>query len=376
MGDPIGIGIIGAGEISLLHAAAYRALGDRVRLAAVADIDRDRSKFLAERFEIASVHDDYQRLLADSDVEAVSICTPPFLHVQQSVEALAAGKHVLCEKPVAPNLASLDRIAEAEQAAGRIFSGVFQHRVGRGAQQVKALIERGRFGRLLLGLTHTLWMRGPSYYEVWWRGSWAQECGGASVSQALHGIDMLLWLMGEPSRILAEADTLKADIEVDDTAAAVVRFRGGALGQILATVNCQDNRSRLELYGTDLAAVSSEDAYQPTMDPFRLSGGDEEDLEAVQREADQLVPSGPPFLILGTVEDFVSAIEDERRPLVTVNECRHSLELVTGLYRSAMTGETVRFPIEETDPFYSSIPPEGDSLPGMAGHRGGSIWQR
>ena len=219
-------------------------------------------------------------------------------------------------------------------------------------------------------------MRGPSYYEVWWRGSWAQECGGASVSQALHGIDMLLWLMGEPSRILAEADTLKADIEVDDTAAAVVRFRSGALGQILATVNCQDNRSRLELYGTDLAAVSSEDAYQPTMDPFRLSGGDEEDLEAVQREADQLVPSGPPFLILGTVEDFVSAIEDERRPLVTVNECRHSLELVTGLYRSAMTGETVSFPIEETDPFYSSIPPEGDSLPGMAGHRGGSIWQR
>lgn len=370
MGDPIGIGIIGAGEISLLHVAAYRTLGDRVRLVAVADIDRERSKFLSERFEIASVHEDYQRLLADPDVDAVSICTPPFLHVQQSVEALEAGKHVLCEKPVAPNLAALDRIADAERAAGRTFAGVFQHRVGRGAQQVKALIERGRFGRLLLGFTHTLWMRGPSYYDVWWRGSWAQECGGASVSQALHGVDMLLWLMGEPSYVLAQADTLKADIEVDDTAAAVVRFRNGALGQILATVNCQDNRSRLEVYGTDLAAVSSEDAYQPTLDPFRLSAGDQEYLERVQQEAEELVPSGPPFLIQGTVEDFVSAIEDGRRPLVTVDECRRSLELVTGLYRSAMTGETVRFPINKTDPFYSSIPPEGDR------DQGGSIWQR
>ena len=372
MTDPIGIGIIGTGEISVLHAAAYQALGERVRLAAVADIDADRARALAKHFTIPAVYEDYQRLLADPDIQAVSICTPPFLHVQQSVEALEAGKHVLCEKPVAPNMAGLDSIADAQRTSGRVFSGVFQSRFGQGARQVKALIERGRFGRLLLGLTHTLWMRDTAYYGVWWRGSWAQECGGASVSQALHGVDMLLWLMGEPSHVWAEADTLKMDIEVDDTAAAVVRFRSGALGQILATVNCQDNRSRLEVYGTALHAVSSEDAYQSTKDPFRLSAADPAYLESVQREADELVPSGPPYLQVGMMEDFVDALEEGREPLVTVAECRRSLELVTAMYRSAMTGETVSFPIEKTDPFYSCIPPEGMSLPGTAWHQGGA----
>lgn len=356
----------------MLHAAAYRELGERARLVAVADIEEGRAQTLAEHFAIPAVYHDYRNLLADSNVQAVSICTPPFLHVQQSVEALEAGKHVLCEKPVAPSLDGLNRIAAAAQTSGLVFSGVFQQRFGRGAQQVKALIERGRFGRLLLGLTHTLWIRTPSYYEVWWRGSWERECGGASVSQGLHGIDMLLWLMGEPSRLYAGAATLKADIEVDDTASAVVHFRGGALGQVLATVNCQDNRSRLEVYGLDLSAVSSEDAYQPTKDPFRLSAADPAHLKTVQKEAEELVPSGPLFLHLGMIEDFVGSIEDGREPLVTVDECRRSLELVTALYRSAMTGEAVSFPIETGDPFYSRIPPEGMSLPGIARSRGGA----
>jgi predicted dehydrogenase len=129
MSEPIGVGIIGAGEISILHAAACRDLGDRVRLAAVADIDRSRAQFLADRLSIPAVYDDYQCVLANPDVQAVCICTPPFLHVQQSMEALQAGKHVLCEKPVAPNLTALDEIAAAERSSGRVF-GVFQQRAG------------------------------------------------------------------------------------------------------------------------------------------------------------------------------------------------------------------------------------------------------
>jgi predicted dehydrogenase len=363
--DPVGVGIIGVGDWASLHVTGYRSLGGRVRLTAVADIDAERAQAVAQRFEIPAYYDDYQRLLADADVQAVSICTPHFLHLQQCLEALAAGKHVLCEKPVAPNLAGLDRLAAAQKASGLVFSGVFQSRLGRGAQQVKALVERGRFGRLLLGLTHTLWSRPPSYYETWWRGFWAHECGGASVSLGLHGIDMLLWLMGEPAQVYAEAGTLKMGTEVDDTAAAVVRFRSGTLGQILVTANCQDNRSRLEVYGTDLAAVSSEDAYQPTKEPFRLSAADPAHLEMAQREASELVPSGPQLLLWAMVENFIGAIEEGRQPLVTAAECRRSLELITGLYRSAMTGEPVGFPIDRTDPFYSRIPPEGMSLPPM-----------
>jgi predicted dehydrogenase len=365
MGEPIGVGIIGVGDWATLHLTGYRSLGERVRLAAVADIDEGHARAVAQRFDIPAYYDDYHRLLADSSVQAVSICTPHVLHLQQSLEALEAGKHVLCEKPVAPNLAGLDQIAAAQEASGLVFSGVFQGRLGRGAQQVRALIERGRFGRLLLGLTHTLWARAPSYYETWWRGTWANECGGASVTLGLHGIDMLLWLMGEPSQVYAKAGTLKMDMEVDDSATAVVHFRSGALGQILVTANCQDNRSRLEVYGADLSAVSSEDAYQPTKEPFRLSAADPAHLNMAQREADELVPSGPQLLLWAMVEDFIGAIEEGRQPLVTPVECRRSLELITGLYRSAMTGEPVSLPIDRADPFYSCIPPDGMSLPAM-----------
>ncbi len=363
MSDPIGIGIIGAGEISPAHAAAYQALGERVRLAAVADIDEDCARTLAERFRIPAVHRDYHDLLADPHVDAVSICTPSFLHIPHSLDALQAGKHVLCEKPVAANLTDLDRLVLAQRGSGRVFSGVFQHRFGRGARQVKALVDRGRFGRLLLGMTHTLWKRGPDYYANRWRALWAQACGGATVTQGIHGIDTLLWLMGEAAEVSADADTLKMDIEVEDVAAAVIRFRNGALGQILVTVCGQGDRSRLEIYGTDLQALSSEDAYAPTRDPFALAAPDSVFLAAVQREAEAVAPEASPFLHLGAVEDFVAAIEAGREPLVTASACRPSLEMTTALYRSAMMRERVSLPLANTDPFYSCIPAEGTDLP-------------
>jgi hypothetical protein len=127
---------------------------------------------------------------------------------------------------------------------------VFQHRAGQGAQQVKALIELGRFGRLRFGLAETLWQRGADYYDVWWRGTWEQECGGVNMGHAIHSVDMLAWLMGEPDSLIADATTVKLDIEVEDTSAAIVRFRNGAVGQIVVTVNAQDNRSRLEISAT------------------------------------------------------------------------------------------------------------------------------
>ena len=273
MADPIGIGIVGAGGISHSHLIAFtksRTNRDLARVVAIADIDEARAREQAKTYDVEHVFTDYREMLAHPKIQAVSICTPPFLHVEQSVEALRAGKHVLCEKPVSANLAGLDRIAEAERdAAGPIFSGVFQHRFGQGARQVKALIDRDRFGRLHFGLSETLWQRPQEYYDVWWRGTWEKECGGATMGQGIHSIDMLVWLMGEPASIVADAATVRLTMEVEDTSAATVRFRSGALGQIIVTVNAQDNRSRLEIFGEHLQAVSSESAYGPTSDPFR-----------------------------------------------------------------------------------------------------------
>lgn len=365
MPDPIGIGIIGAGDISHSHLLAYRSRANRdlARVVAIADVDEARAAAQAKTYAIERTYASVDAMLADPGVHAVSICTPPFLHVEQSITALRAGKHVLCEKPVSPTLAGLDAIAEAERASGgAIFSGVFQHRVGQGARQVKSLLDAGRFGRLRFGLSETLWQRPQSYYDVWWRGTWEKEAGGVSMGHGIHSIDMLGWLMGEPASMIADAATVKLDIAVEDTSAATVRFRSGAIGQIIVTVNAQDNRSRLEIFGDELQAVSSESAYDPTREPFRLSSVDPAIAERARSAAEAAFPDETKHLHVAMVHDFLRAIVDERPPLVTVEECRRSMQLITGMYKSAMTGVRVEFPIAPNDPFYSSIPPAGFAL--------------
>ncbi len=365
MTDQIRIGIIGAGGISHSHALAYRGSMNRdlAKVVAIADIAEDAAKERAGQYGIERVYTDWHDLIADPGVQAVSICTPPFLHVDQACAALRAGKHVLCEKPVSPTLAGLDEIAAAERDGGAMFAGVFQHRVGQGAQQVKALIEAGHFGKLVFGLSETLWQRGDDYYSVWWRGTWEQECGGVTMGHGIHSIDMLAWLFGEPASLIADAATVKLDIQVEDTSLATVRFKNGAVGQIIVSVNAQDNRSRLEIFGHDLQAVSTESPYDPTREPFRLTSLDEAHGTSAREFAESMYPDTPKHLHVAMVNDFLRAIIDGRPPLVSTAECRRSMELITGLYKAAMTGERVHFPIASDDLWYSAIPAGGASLP-------------
>jgi predicted dehydrogenase len=360
--EPIGVGVIGAGGISHSHLLAYRSRTnrDRARVVAIADINGDAAKMQAETYNVPHVFTDYREMLNHPAVHAVSICSPPFLHVEQAVGALEAGRHVLCEKPVSPTLAGLDAIAAAQEGSGCVFEGVFQHRFGQGARQVKALLEAGRFGKLRLGLSETLWQRPPEYYNVSWRGTFDTECGGVTMSQAIHTIDMLLWLMGEPESVMADAVTVRHNIDVEDTSLASIRFRNGAVGQIIVTVNAQDDRSRLEIYGDDLQAVSTEHSTE-TLEAFRYTSVDKERAEAVAREANELFPQGVKYLHVPMVADFLDAI-DGARPLVGIDECRRSMELITGIYKSAMTGKRVLFPLAKDDPWYTQIPPPGFAL--------------
>jgi predicted dehydrogenase len=358
MRDRLQIGVIGAGGISHSHLLAYRSRMNRdlARVTAIADIDEETLAERAEQYQIERTYTEWRELVADPDVQAVSICTPPFLHVEQVCAALRAGKHVLCEKPVSPTLAGLDEIARAEKEGRTVFSGVFQHRVGQGAQQVKALLDAGKFGRLVFGLSETLWQRDEQYYGVWWRGTWEQECGGVTMGHGIHSIDTLLWFLGEPASLIADAATIKLPIQVEDTSAATVRFRSGAIGQIVVTVNAQDNRSRLEIFGTDLQATSTGEPYGPTATPLALSAAEPAVAEAARDFAAQAAPDETKHLHVPMVHDFIRAILDRRPPFVSVGEVRRSMEVITGMYKSAMTGERVYFPIAPDDPWYSEIP--------------------
>ena len=361
-----GIGIIGAGGIAEAHLYAYSRFPGRAKVVALADVDRERASRLAVKFGIeAEIVSDYRGLLARADVQAVSVCTPPFLHAEISAAALRAGRHVLCEKPVAATLAELDEIDRAQSESGRVFSGVFQWRFGRGAKQLRWLIDNGKFGRLHLGLAETLWFRDHAYYDdVAWRGTWRDECGGVTVSQAIHAIDCLVWFLGEPVSVFAEAGTFRARIEADDTAAAIIRFGNGAIGQIASTVNTRGNEStRLELYGSDLSAVGGGQPYDTTKDLFALGSATLEEGETLAAEIEEHVGKAPNMLHRGSIGDFLDAIEQRTPPLAGIEACRTALQVTAGIYKSAMTSEVVHLPIEGDDPWYSALPPEGFNLP-------------
>ena len=368
MDKPTGVAIIGTGGIAEAHIFAYQKEAERARIVALVDIEESRAKAAARRYEIDTVYADYGRALERDDVAAVSICTPPFTHVEIATAALRARKHVLCEKPVAPTLAGLDAIEEAHRDSGRIFSGVFQLRFARGAQQLRLLLDEGKFGRLHLGIAETLWFRDEEYYRgVPWRGTWEKEAGGATVSQAIHLIDLLLWYFGEPVSVYADAGVFRTPTETDDVSVAVVRFKSGAIGQITSTVSAfGEERSRVEVYGSELTAVSHGSAYAASSEPFRLSAPDSAVAEAAQRDVDARVPSGYRVLHRGAIGDFLDAIQEGREPLVGIQACRNALQVTTAIYKSAMTGAPVTLPIAEDDPFYHELPPPGFGLASKA----------
>jgi predicted dehydrogenase len=361
---PLRIAVIGTGSIADAHLYAYSKAGERTQVVLVSDIAPERAQRAAERFGVPGVCSDYREVLSRADVDAVSICTPPFLHAEIAAACLLAGKHVLCEKPVAATLAELDSIETAEKDGGRVFSGVFQWRFGRGARQMRMLIDEGRLGRLTLGVAETLWLRDHPYYDdVAWRGKWAQESGGVTVSQAIHAIDCLVWFLGEPLSVFAEAGTFRAKVETDDTTVAVLRFASGAIGQVTATVNAMGpERTRIELYGTELTARGGSEAYDTTKDLFTLASP-EGVSEALGAESEERVPKGPNMLHRPAVTDFIDAIEQGRPPLAGIAACRTALQVTAGIYKSAMTGEVVKFPIAPDDPWYSALPPDGYHLP-------------
>jgi predicted dehydrogenase len=276
---------------------------------------------------------------------------------------------VLCEKPVAATLSGLDAIEQAQNESGKVFSGVFQLRFGRGARQVRMLLDEGRFGRLHLGIAETLWFRDEDYYQsVPWRGRWETECGGVTVSQAVHLIDLLLWYFGEPESVYADAGVFRTPTKTDDVSVAVIRFRSGAIGQITSTVSAfGEERSRVEVYGSDMTAISNGSAYAASSEPFRLSAPDPAAAEAAQREMDSQVPTGFRVLHRGAINNFLNAIQEGRAPLVGIAECRTALQVTTAIYKSAMTGIPVTLPITQEDPFYDQLPPAGFALPASAG---------
>jgi UDP-N-acetyl-2-amino-2-deoxyglucuronate dehydrogenase len=346
-----GFGIVGTGVIAALHAAAIRTLPG-ARLAAVTDVVAGAAGAFAAARGCAA-EPDLDALLARPDVDVVCVCVPSGLHAEIGIRAARAGKHLAVEKPVDVTLAAADRLIEAARTAGVALTVISQHRFDPGLIELKRLIGEGALGRLVLGEASTKWYRTQEYYDsAGWRGTWAMD-GGSLMNQGVHYVDLLRWCMGPVTEITAICATQAHQVEVEDTALAVVRFGSGAVGTIMSTTAAYPGfPQRLEITGTG-GTVIVEDGRIAR----RALAGEAGDGQpgADQPGADQAGADGPgaaadPAAIevashAAQLADLLAAVEEGREPAVGGQAGRDTLEIVCAVYESARTGRTVRLPV-------------------------------
>lgn len=348
MGDgELGFAIVGCGVISALHARALAEV-DGARLVAVADVVPERARRLGEEHSVPWAADPSEVIQRD-DVDAVCACVPSGLHAEIGIMAAGAGKHVVVEKPIDVSLEAADRLIGACEKAGVQLAVISQRRFDDDVQRLRRMIDEGRLGRLLLGEAAVKWYRSQAYYDSEdWRGTLALDGGGALINQGIHYLDLLRWLMGPVESVVARTDTASHDMEGEDVALALLRFRNGALGVVQASTAVYPGLAwRVEIAGTGGTVVLENSAI--TVEGLK----EEDEVTPARGSREKRTPPNPtetaaanPAAIAHEghrrqLTDFVDSIRDHRPPLVTGAEARHSLEVVDAIYRSARSGHPV-----------------------------------
>jgi predicted dehydrogenase len=333
----IGFAIIGCGMISNWHAEAVGKV-EGARLVGAVDQIEEAAKTFSGKYNTRYYPSVYE-LLQDAEVDAVCICTPGGLHAPLAVEAADAGKHVVVEKPMALNLKECDEIITACERNKVKLTVISQLRFSEAVCMAKEAVEKGKLGRLVMGDIAMKYYRSQEYYDRGsWRGTWKMDGGGALMNQGIHGIDLLQYMMGPVKSVFAHAKTIIRNIEVEDTASAVVEFENGALGAIRgATSIYPGSPRRLEINGNRGTIVLEEDSILE----WRIEGKEVPKDMVIGHTAAGAASNPSSIGIDGhtrQIADMVDAIKTNRRPLVDQYEGKKPVEIITAIYESSRTG--------------------------------------
>lgn len=366
MSSPLRFALIGCGVIAATQARALQAMPGDAELVACCDVDPNRAEEFAAAFGVRART--YEDVLADPTIDAVTVCTPSGAHAEIGVPALLASKHVLVEKPMEVTLEECDQLLAAARTTGATLAVVSQHRFDPASRTVAEAIARGELGRLTVAECRVPWFRTQEYYDSdAWRGTRALDGGGALMNQGIHTLDLMLSLCGPVSTVMGTTTTVGHErLEVEDVAAAVVTFRSGAVGTVLAATAAYPGRAaQLAVHGTHGGAVINGDR----LELLAVEGKADRGSEHVHPNAQQVATGGtraatahvdPRPATTGAAPsgetypwgeahrrqllDFVSAVRQGRPPVVDGAAGRAAVELVLAVYESARTGHPVHLP--------------------------------
>jgi len=344
-----GFALLGAGLIAPFHAKAIQA-SPMARLVGVADLDRERLAKLTKEFN-CQAYSNLDEVLADPAVEVVNILTPNHLHTDAVLAAARAGKHILVEKPPAMSLAEVDKMLAATDAAGVKIGVVLQCRTRPSIQAIRKAIEQGRFGKIYQADTIMKWFRAADYYRMdAWRSS-RRSGAGVTIQQAFHYIDLLQYLVGPVQRVEARMTNLAhPGFALEDTAVAFVTYANGAEGVVQASTALWPGTDvRIEVNGENGTAIVAGER----METWKFREELPEDAEIRRLGSSAAATGARGAADLGfvdhqaVVEDMVRAIHEGRKPMITLESVRPTLEWALAMYQSAKQGTAVELPITD-----------------------------
>ncbi len=343
-----GVAIVGCGMIAGFHLKALAEIPDARVVAVVDKVPAALERFKDKHQLQCQFYSALEPALANPAVDIVIVATPSGAHMDPAVAAANAGKHVVVEKPLEVTLERCDRIIEACDRNHVKLCTIFPSRFADANRTLKAAVDAGRFGRLTLGETTCKWWRTQEYYDQGgWRGTMALDGGGALMNQAIHNVDLLLWMMGPATHVCGFTGLLAHErIEVEDTAVACLRFQSGALGVIQATTSVHPGFPKtIAVHGDrGSAVIEQEDILQWTFSPELP-----DDKKVRERFAQKVGASGgssDPSAISHVYHalqlgDFFEAIKTNRPPMVDGREGRCAVEVILAVYEAQKTGRVV-----------------------------------
>jgi predicted dehydrogenase len=332
------VGLIGTGAISYKHAEAYKNIGYQVTVCT--DISEAAGRKFADQYGAKFVAT-YEEVCRHPEVDYVDLCTFPDFRLQPLKICAESGKHIQVQKPMSTNLETAREMVAVAAKAGITLGVVSQHRFDDSSIFVAQAIRDGRLGKILQADAYVKWYRSPAYYSRPIKGSWEVEGGGALINQAVHQVDVLLWLIGPVKEVFGYWQIAAVhQIESEDVVCATMRYANGASGVIQASTAFWPGYSeRIEIHGTKGSAIFTGD---------KLTAWDVENDQGapapVEREAmsgasDPMAISLTPFE--RQFRDFGEACKTGRKPLVAGEDGVRALEFVLSVYQSCREGRKV-----------------------------------
>ena len=337
----LSFGLVGCGRIAKRHSdllGTGQIAG--AKLAAVCDVVTEKAQRVGDAYSVP-FYDDMHRMMRSEAIDVISVLTESGRHAQNVVDLAQYGKHIVVEKPMSLTLDSADAMIRACDRAGIKLFVVKQNRFHVPVMKLREAIERGRFGKLVMGTVRVRWCRPQSYYDQdSWRGTWALD-GGVLANQASHHIDLLEWMLGDVQSVFAMGATALANIEAEDTAVVVLQFRNGALGVIEATTATRprDLEGSISILGEG-GTVEIGGFAVNEMKTWDFAETESSDAH-VRSEFSVNPPNVYGFGHQAYYEHVVDCIVNDKQHLVDGLEGRKSLELINAIYESIETGKRI-----------------------------------